>query len=66
MNTLVSINATINETPKGKIIWEYAITEKMFGGDETITQKSTVEFDTQEEAAAHMLTILNYVLAGKV
>lgn len=66
MKPIVSIQASLNQTSEGKITWEFSVIEKIFGTDETLSQKSTTEFDTEETAALELIQTIKYVLTGEI
>lgn len=65
MKKIVTIEAVIGENEERKIVWEYTITEHLSGNGEKITNQSARPFDTEEEASAELIQLLNYVLAGQ-
>lgn len=64
MEKLWTVSATLGIDEQQKIVWEYELTEHLFG-QAPLTGKSERSYDREEEAALDMLKTLRYVLSGE-
>lgn len=65
MNKILSFKGTIGTNDQEKVIWQYELTEHLFG-QAPLTGESLQSFDTEEEAILDLFKTLRYVLGGEV